>query len=339
LVSIKGGYAVPATMRDVAQKANVSIKTVSRVVNNQGEVSDETRQRVLAAIDALGFRPSKVARALVTQRTETLGLIIGDITNPYFFEVARGVLDAAAAEEYSVFVCNSDGDPEQENQAYHSLADHAVDGIITFPAWENEGYIKTFTEHFQPIVVVNRVFEHPGIGMVLTDIACGARLAVDHLVSQGHASIAMLAGRSPSVNALQRVQGYREAMAAHDLAVNEGWIVGGQPVMTRGYESTLGLFHQYPKITAIFAYNDLLALGAIQACHELGRRVPDDCAVVGFDNIQFAGLVTPALTTVHVDKYELGCQALNLLLDMLDEPDAAFPPIRMGVKLVVRESA
>jgi LacI family transcriptional regulator len=330
---------MPATMRDVARQANVSIKTVSRVVNNQGEVSDDTRQRVLAAIDELGFRPSKVARALVTQRTETVGLIIGDITNPYFFEVARGVLDAAADNGYSVFVCNSDGDLEQENQAYHTLADHAVDGIISFPAWENEKCLKAFADHFQPVVVVNRAFEHPGIGMVLTEIRCGAKLAVDHLVSRGHAVIAMLAGRAPSLDALQRVQGYREAMAKHGCLVNEEWIVGGMPVMTRGYESTLRLLERFPEITALFAYNDLLALGAIQACRELGRRVPDDCAVVGFDDIQFAGLVTPALTTVRVDKYELGCQALNLLLDMLHEPDSAFPPIHMGVELVVRESA
>jgi LacI family transcriptional regulator len=330
---------VPATMRDVARRANVSIKTVSRVVNKQGEVSDETRQRVLAAIDELGFRPSKVARALVTQRTETVGLIIGDITNPYFFEVARGVLDAANEKGYCVFVCNHDGDIDQENQALHSLADHAVDGIISFPAWENEDHLKIFTDRFQPVVVVNRTFQHPRIGLVLTEVRRGALLAIDHLVGQGHSAIAMLAGCVPSLNMLQRVQGYREGLKAHGLPVVEEWILGGPPIMRQGYESTIQLLTQQRQITAIFAYNDLLALGAIQACRELGLRVPHDCAIVGFDDIQFAGLVTPALTTVRADKYELGSQALNLLVSMLDEPEAAFPPVHIGVELVVRESA
>jgi LacI family transcriptional regulator len=214
-----------------------------------------------------------------------------------------------------------------------------VDGIISFPAWENQEYVKAFADHFQPVVVVNRPFEHSRIGIVLTEIRCGARLAVDHLVSQGHAAIAMLAGRAPSLEMLRRVQGYCETMTAHGFRVNEEWIVGGAPGIIRGYESTLLLFDRFPEVTAIFAYNDLLALGAIQACRELGRRVPDDCAVVGFDDIQFAGLVTPALTTIRVDKYELGRQALNLLLDMLHEPDTVFPPIHIGVELVVRESA
>ena len=204
---------MPATMRDVAEKAHVSIKTVSRVVNQQGEVADETRQRVLDAIDALGYRPSKLARALVTQRTDTIGMIIGDITNPYFFEVARAVLDTADGRDYGVFVCNSDGDAAQEIQALNTLADHAVDGIISFSSWENEAYIKGFADDFyHPIVVINRVFEHPGIGMVLTDIRGGARMAVDHLVSRGHTAIAMLAGQAPCLDMLQRVQGFREVV-------------------------------------------------------------------------------------------------------------------------------
>jgi LacI family transcriptional regulator len=326
-------------MRDVAQKANVSIKTVSRVVNEQGEVADNTRQRVLAAIDELGYRPSKVARALVTHRTDTVGLIIGDIMNPYFFEVARGVLDAAEEHGYSVFVCNSDGDAEQENKALHTLADHAVDGIIVFPAWENEEYIKAFSEHFKPMVVVNRSFEHSGIGLVLTEICRGARLAVEHLIRRGHTAIGMLSGPTHPLGMVQREQGFREALAEHGVPVVEEWIVGGQPVMEQGYRAAHRLLSQHPQVTAIFAYNDLLALGAIQACRELGRRVPDDCAVVGFDDMQFAALVTPPLTTVRVDKYDLGCKALELLVKMLDEPDDNFPPIQMDVELIARESA
>jgi DNA-binding LacI/PurR family transcriptional regulator len=210
------------TMRDVAQKAHVSIKTVSRVVNDQGEISEKTRQRVLVAIEELGYRPSKVAQALVTQRTDTVGLIVGD--------------------------------------------------------------------------VVNRVFDkHPGMGLVATDIHGGARLAVDYLVGKGHTAIGMLAGRAAPLDKMQRVQGFREALMAHGLVPVDEWILTGSPILERGYEAARQLLTQHPQVTAFFAYNDLLALGAIQACDELGRRVPDDCAVVGFDDVQLYTVISPKI--------------------------------------------
>lgn len=210
---------------------------------------------------------------------------------------------------------------------------------MTFPAYENEAYIKTFADDYHPIVVINRAFEHPEIGLVLTDIRKGARLAVDHLVSRGHTAIAMLAGQAPCLDALQRVQGFREGMQAHGLKLAKEWILGGPAIMSQGRESALRLLREYPEVTAIFAYNDLIALGAIQACQELGRRVPGDCAIVGFDDFQFAAMVKPALTTIRVDKYELGRQATDLLLNMLDKSQESHPPMYIGVELVVRESA
>lgn len=149
-------------MRDVAQEAGVSIKTVSRAVNDQGEITKETRQRVLTAIDKLQYRPSKVARALVTRRTDTVGLILGDIANPFFSEVASGVLDAARAKGYDVFLCHSDYDPHQEIHALYSLADHNVDGMIVFPCWENWEKLERFATQHKPLVLVNRRFDpHP----------------------------------------------------------------------------------------------------------------------------------------------------------------------------------
>lgn len=331
---------MPVTMRDVAQEARVSIKTVSRVVNQQGEVSAETRQRVLAAIDRLGYRPSKVARALVTQRTDTIGLILADITNPFFAEVARGVLDTAEAHGYNAFLCNADSDPQQEIRALYSLADHEVDGTILFPSWGNQDKLRSFTDQHQPLVIVNRPFgDYPGMSFVLADIRRGAKLAVDYLVSRGHTEIGMLAGNAAPLDELQRARGFREALIAHDLPVIDDWIVAGMPILQQGRASTQQLLTEYPEITAIFAYNDMLAIGAMQACEVLGRRVPEECAVVGFDDIELAAMVNPSLTTVHMDKYELGRQAATRLLDMLDTADGDFPPIHMDVELVVRESA
>jgi LacI family transcriptional regulator len=327
-------------MRDVARKAQVSIKTVSRVVNKQGEVSDETRQRVLAAIEELGYRPSKVARALVTQRTDTFGLILSDITNPFFSELACGVLNAAQAKGYDVFLCNSGARVEAEMRALYSLVDHNVDGVIIFPSWRNIERLKTFAERNRPLVVINRILEeHPSIGRIWTDNHGGAKLAVDYLAGKGHTTIGMLAGYSSSPRIIRRVHGFREALTDHGLPVVDEWIVTCVPVVKHGYRATRRLLSRHPEITALFAYNDLLAVGAIRACQELGRRVPDDCAIVGFDGIQLASLVTPALTTVHIDKFELGRQAVTRLSQMLEEPESIFPPIRLDVELVVRDSA
>jgi LacI family transcriptional regulator len=329
---------VPVTMRDVARKARVSIKTVSRVVNNQGEISEETRQRVLAAIEELGYRRSKVARALVTRHTETIGLIVGDIANPFFPELARGVMDTAEAREYNVFVCNSDGIVEQEARILRSLADHAVDGVIIYPGFGGGDNLRAFAKH-TPLVAINCFFDYPGASRVMIDTRRGANLAVSYLIEKGHTAVGMLAGWAPSLNLMRRVRGYRDALRAHELPFVQEWVLPGPPVVARGVESTHQLLIQYPQITAIFAYNDLLAVGAMRACQELGRRVPDDCAIIGFDDIPLAAMLAPPLTTVGVDKYELGRQAMSRLLDMLDSPGTSFPPIYLDVELVIRGSA
>jgi len=326
------------TIEDVAALAGVSRQTVSRVINDRDKVAEATRQRVLSAVEDLEYRPSKVARALVTHHTETVGLVVGDIANPFFPEVARGVVDTAQARGYNVFLCNSDGDVELEARILHSLADHAVDGVIIYPGFGGGDNLRAFAEH-APLVAINCFFDYPGASRVMIHTRCGARLAVDYLVGKGHTAIGMLAGQAPSLSLMRRVRGYRDALMAHGLPVVTEWILPGPPVVARGVESTRQLLTQYPQITAIFAYNDLLAVGAMQACQELSRRVPDDCAIVGFDDIPLAAMLAPPLTTVGVDKYELGQQAMSRLLDMLDSPGATFPPVYLDVELVIRESA
>jgi LacI family transcriptional regulator len=326
------------TIEDVAALAGVSRQTVSRVLNNKDIVAEATRQRVLSAVEELGYRPSKVARAMVTHRTETVGLVVGDIANPFFPEVARGVVDMAQTRGYNVFLCNSDGNVEQEARILHSMAEHAVDGIIIYPGFGGGDNLRAFAE-FVPLVAVNCFFDYPGASRVMVDTRRGAKLAVNYLIDKGHTAIGMLAGQAPSLNLMRRVRGYRDALMAHGLPVVTEWILPGSPVVARGVESAQQLLTQYPQITAIFAYNDLLAVGAMRACQELGRRVPDDCAIVGFDDIPLAAMLAPPLTTVGVDKYELGQRAMNRLLDMLDSPGATFPPVYLDVELVIRESA
>jgi LacI family transcriptional regulator len=329
------------TIEDVAREAGVSRQTVSRAINNKTEISPDTLNRVLAAVKKLDYRPSRMAQGLVTQRTYTVGLVVGDIANPFFPEVARGVLDAAQAKNYNVFLCNSDGNVQQELRLLQSLAAHAVDGIILYPSYDSDNNLKTFVKSYQPVVVVNHAFEHPGVSMVMVDHRRGARLTVDYLVSKGHTAIGMLTGvQNPSLDRVRRIQGFCEGLAAHGLPIVNQWIVPSRsPTLESGYEAARWLLTQHPQVTAIFAYNDLLALGAIRACKELGRNVPTECAIVGFDDIQWAAAATPSLTTVRINKYELGQQAMTRLLAMLTEPDQVFPTIYLDVELVIRESA
>jgi LacI family transcriptional regulator len=186
-------------------------------------------------------------------------------------------------------------------------------------------------------VFVNHVFEHQNIGIVATDLERAGRLAVEHQIGKGHTAIAMLNGDDAPPD--RRVEGFRAGLTAHGVPIRGEWIRSGRPVREQGYKAALELLSCYPEITAIFAYNDMLALGAIQACHELGRRVPQDCAVVGVNDISLADVTGPPLTTVRLPKYELGRRAMERLLDMLNAPDTSCPPVWMGVELVIRESA
>ena len=328
------------TMRDVAQKAGVSIKTVSRVVNDQGEISEATRQQVLAVIGELGYRPSRLARALVTRQTHTVGLLVSDITNPFFPKVARGIMDVAQRKGYNTFLCNTDGNSAQELSLLESLADHGVDGIILYPSYNSSDNLNVFVKYYRPVVVINHDFEHPNVSQVIVDNRQGAKLAVDHLAGKGHSAIAMLTGvRDPSLDNVRRIQGFREALEINNLPVNESWLAPSDaPTYDCGYKGAKKLLTEQPQVTAIFAYNDLLALGALQACLELGRRIPDDIALVGFDDIVWATRSMPPLTTIRTDKYELGRQATNRLFDMLEHPDTTYPPISIAVDLVERES-
>lgn len=195
--------------------------------------------------------------------------------------------------------------------------------------------------YYRPIVVINYVFEHPGVSQILIDKYRGAMLAVEYLISKGHRHLGILTGvQDPSPDRVRRIQGFCEELARCGLPLENSWLIPNRaPTFESGYEATRRFLRQYPQITAIFAYNDLLALGAIRACNDMGRHVPTDCAIVGFDDIPWAATSAPSLTTIRINKYELGQQAMTRLLAMLAEPDGVFPTLHQGVELVVRESA
>jgi LacI family transcriptional regulator len=338
-----GGFTVSdrVTMADVARKVGVSVMTVSRVVNNKGDVSEETRQRVLDAIQQLGYRPSAIARSLATRRTGTLGLVIPDVANPFFAEVARGVEHVAYAEGYNVFLCNTDEDPRRELDILESLEEKRVDGIVLCSSRLENGHLRAVAESHEAVVLVNRrleIDENP-VAAVLVDDVAGGGIATRHLLSRGHSAIGFLSGPPGSRSGRGRVQGYRQSLRKAGIAIKPGWLRACAPVAEAGRQAAHALLGAHPEITGLLCYNDLVAVGALKACSARGCSVPDDLAVVGFDDIPLAELVTPALTTCRIPRHELGVRAVRLLLEQIEGSMDGHKEIVLHPSLVVRASA
>lgn len=326
------------TIEDVARAAGVSRQTVSRAINNKADISSATRERVLDAVKELGYRPNRLAQGMVTQRTRTIGLMLADIANPFYPELARGVQDAARSSDYNTMLCNTDDDPEKQLVLFRSLLAQGVDGIIAFAYQVDDELMTEFANVFRPIVLINRDFSHPHVSTLMVDNERGAIAAVDLLVKQGHRVIGALTNINPSFSFSRRLKGYMNQMAQHGIEVEPSWVSGGEPSLDGGYAAARQLLHDHSNMTAIFCHNDLMALGAVRAIHDLGLRVPQDVAVIGFDDIQLATMATPALSTVHVDKYEIGRKAAERLFNMIDNPSGDFRPIRLTTSLILRET-
>ena len=324
------------TIKDVAVEAGVSRQTVSRAINNQGEISPTTKERVLQAIEKLGYQPNRLAQGMVTQRTKTVALLVSDIANPFFPEVARGVQDCAREQGYNVFLCNTDGTAEEELETMQLLASQRVDGMISFASKISDADLQHFAHYYHPIVIINRVIEHPHINLLLVDNGLGAQQATAHLVEAGHKKIGMLTNESHSLSKTVRVQGFQDYLTKQKLSSN--MIVQDNPTIDGGQAGCMHLLERWPDITAVFAYNDLMAIGALQACRVLEKRVPEDIAIIGFDDIQLASVVTPSLSSVHVNKYSIGQMAMQRIFTMLDSPEKEFETMHLMPELVLRES-
>jgi len=327
------------TMSDVAREAGVSLMTVSRAINAKGEINPQTRARVLRVAEEMGYRPSNIARGLATRRTHTLGLVIPDVANPFFSDVARGAEHVAYAAGYNVFLCNTDEDPQRESAVLQSLEEKRVDGIVLCSSRLDDGELRTVVDRHPAVVLVNRELENAGAGVVLVDDETGGRAVAQHLLQAGHKAVGLLAGPPASRSGHQRARGYRAALAAAGLPYRPDWVRDCSPVVESGQAVASALLAAHPELTALECYNDLVAVGALQACADLGRRVPDDVAVAGFDDIVLAALVTPPLTTCRVPRYELGAQAMRLLLEQIGGCPQGHRKIVLRPDLVVRASA
>jgi len=327
------------TIRDVAERAGVSRQTVSRAMNNKGEIRPETRERILEIARTLGYRPNSIARSLKTDRTLTIGLVVPDIANPFFAEVVRGASEVAYGLDYSVLLCNTDEHPEREWAVLRTLEAHRVDGLILVSSRLSDETLQRAIEAWRPMVIVNRFQPpRPGLGCVLVNDAQAAVTAARHLISRGHRCIGWLGGSPASHSGLERRQGYIQAMAEAKLQRKEGWCVSCTPNVRGGREATGELLANHPEVTALLAYNDLVAVGAQQACQTLGRAIPDQLALVGWDDIAFASYVVPPLTTMRMPKYRIGERAMSLLFDLIRNPTLMPEISTLDAALVVRGS-
>lgn len=329
-------------MSDVARQARVSLMTVSRVINNKGDVSHETRQRVLEIISSLGYRPSAIARSLATKETSTIGLVVPDVSNAFFAEVTQGVERLAYSKGYHVFLCNTEEDPQRELAVIQSLEEKRVDGLILCSSRLEEEKLIDIMANLPAVVLINRRLHQTvdeTFDSVTLDDERGGRLATTHLIQRGHRCIGFLAGPLASYSGAGRRKGYLAALQEAGISLVDGWMKHCQPSVEGGYEATRQLLGTYPQLTALFCFNDLVAVGALQACDELQRRVPEDLAIVGHDDIPVAALVSPALTTCRVPRYELGARAVNALLERLRDCPGDCSQSILQPELVIRESA
>ncbi|HKT55645.1 MAG TPA: LacI family DNA-binding transcriptional regulator [Microbacterium sp.] len=325
-----------ATIQDVAAAAGVSTASVSRHLAGQPV---RTADAIARAIDELGYQPNISARNLRTGRHAAIGVIVPDVTNPFFAALIKGVQQEARAAGVQILLGNSDEDPAQENALIGELSQR-TDGIIIAPLVE-EGRSATDVARLRmPVVFVDRESrERREVDRVMVDNLGGTRLAVEHLAALGHTRIAFIGGPLTSTPGRQRHAGFLDTMREHDLMVDERLVVIADFRESGGHDAMHALWREQSRPTAVFAANNVMTLGALRALDEVGARVPDDISVVGFDDLSFATLLRPPLTVVRRPEVEQGAAAARLLLDRVDG-DTGSPPVSvtLAVELVVRGS-
>lgn len=328
------------TIHDVAKRAGVAPITVSRVINNSGYFSDEIRDRVQKAVTELGYAPNLLARGLRSKRTNTLALILTDITNPFFTTLARGVEDAASDAGFTVIFCNTDESEAEEARYLQVLLQKQVDGFLLVPAQSKAGAVEIIRQHGEPVVVLDRRIPFENVDIVRCDSEGGARDLIRLLISLGHRKVAVLSGPHGVSTAEDRVSGYCQALQEADIPINKNNIFFGEFNQKGGYEMARQALNLYPRPTALFAANNFIAGGAMKALQEADLEIPEDIALVGFDDFSPAMNFFPFFTVVSQPAYEMGRQATQLLLAKLSGlAQNTYREIVLPTQLIVRHSS
>ena len=330
------------TIVDIARLANVSKAAVSAVINGKPGISENTRNRIQEIIQRLNYRPNQLARSLSVRHTKSIGLVIKEIDNPYFSKVMKGIFESCSDQGYTVLLGSSELSPEKELQSIETFLDQRVDGLIIAPLQGEDVdfiYLSNLIREKYPLVMLGTV-KNFQTNVVEIDNVLGAYKAVSYLISQGHRNIAYFSGPSHSAHSDDRLEGYRKALNEHHIFVREEYICQAGSYIENGYERGIAFFREISDLpTAVFCYNDLVAIGLINALLELRIKVPEDVSLVGFDNIDICNSVKIPLTTVDVLAYSIGEKASHLLMEqmqnsakMLNKQEVLDP------QLVIRKS-
>jgi LacI family repressor for deo operon, udp, cdd, tsx, nupC, and nupG len=324
-------------LKDVANLANVSTATVSRVLANKDTVSEETKAKVLEAVNMLNYLPNLLGRQLRKLETNTILVVVPDITNTFFSEVLRGIAQAARQNGYRVLLADTQNYIDSELDFLNYLRQKQVDGVILLTARTDSGLIQEFS-HDYPIVLACEYYEGSSIPTVSIDNISSSRKITDHLIQLGHRRIAHISGPLNVVINRDRLKGYKQALAQHSLEMEPVLFQEGDFTIESGYNLMKKLLAVEHAPTAVFAANDAMAIGAVQAIKSSGLQVPGDIAVVGFDDIQMASILEPSLTTIAQPVFEIGVTSMNLLARLMKKEEIQKRHFVLEDKLVIRES-
>jgi DNA-binding LacI/PurR family transcriptional regulator len=328
------------SMNDIARKAGVSIATVSRVINNNGNVNDVTRAKVLKAIKDLKYQPSRVAKRLrsKTLSSHMLGVLIPDIQNPFYVDVLRGIEETAYSRNYAIIMCNYGQDEKKQKFYLEILRSEAIDGLIAAPAKEDDPLLKKIVSDGLPVVCVDRGLKDMDVDIVVVDNREGAYNAVKHLIESGYSRIAYISGLTTIPTSRQRELGYRDALAEYRLPVDESLIRHGDSKYNSGQDLCRELLSMKNPPDAIFAGNNLITLGALETIHTMGLKIPQDIAIIGFDDMIWSSSLSPSLTAVRQPAWEIGKRAGELLIQRIEEPGRACIQMILKTELMKRSS-
>lgn len=334
---------MPVRMKDIARDLGLSIVTVSKVLRDHPDISAETRERVLKRMKEVNYRPNLAARALVTGRTYSVGLVVPDLVHPFFGEVAKGMSRVLRKKGYNLVISSSEEDPELEAQEVEQLLARRADALIIASAQTCTQMFLKIEEQKTPYILIDRKFGGLNANFIGVDDVATGRLATEHLISIGRRRIAHIGGPAVST-ATGRLDGYRRALAAHHLAADPDYLIvrehGDDSSDRSGYEAMRKLLSLSPQPDAVFCYNDPTAMGALDAIIEHGLRVPEDIAIVGCGNVRYAAFLRVPLTSVDQQSEEIGDRAARLALTQIEAKGAARPKtVLLEPSLVVRQSA
>ncbi|WP_125154313.1 LacI family DNA-binding transcriptional regulator [Clostridium rectalis] len=324
------------TLKHIAEKLNISVAAVSKALNNSSDISEKTKRLVCETAKAMNYTPNAIARGLVTNKTNTIGIIIPDITNPFYPEIELGIEDTVSKKGYNVFLCNSNGKVKREEEYMRLLISKKVDGIIWAPVGgENTELINNIEIPLVTLCIKSGYENENFIGI---DDFQGGYIATKHLLANGYKNILYIGDKNNIKSTKERLNGYKKALNEFNIEIKDELIVGGSFTRESGYEITKEIFTNYKDIDGIFAVNDLIALGAMQALRELGFKIPDEVGIVGFDDISFAKLEEISLTSVIQPKYNMGTLAADMILRKIENNDKFCENVTLQPKLAIRST-